>query len=417
MKELTVNRLGGYDRTVKCMPDKSISIRAVLFNAYAVGKSIIRNLLLSDDVKSAIDCVRRLGAEVELNGDVAVVTGAPFKSADLDCGNSGTTARLLIGLLSGLNGVFTLDGDNSLRSRPMRRVTDPLKAMGANITDTDGKLPIKIIGSQLGGLDYEMPVASAQVKSALLLAGLNADKKVTVIEPSPTRNHSENMLGCMNAKIVTEGNKVSISPSVLYSHDFDVPGDISSAAYPICLALMVKGGRVTVKDVGVNPTRTGLIDLLVGAGAHIEYVNRRGSVEPICDLKVKYSALKPFTVEGDLVPRLIDEIPVLAALACFIDGVSVIKDAKELRVKETDRIATTVDALKNLGADITATDDGMIIKGGKPLRFGTVDSKLDHRIAMAAAVAGAAGNGVKIIDPDCASVSYPNFYKEVVEDD
>ena len=415
MRELTINKLNGYDRTVICMPDKSISIRAVLFNAYAVGRATVNNLLLSDDVMSAIDCARRLGAQVDLNGNTATIIGAPFGSCELDCGNSGTTARLLIGLLSALNGVFTLDGDESLRSRPMRRVIDPLKSMGANITDTDGKLPVKVIGSQLSGTSYNMPVASAQVKSALILAGLNASGTVTVTEPSQSRNHSENMLKCMNASLSADGNTVTVNPSVIYAHDFDVPGDISSAAYPICLALMVKGGRVTVKNVGVNKTRTGLIDLLIKSGADIEFKNKRGSAEPISDIEVNYSRLSPFTVCGELVPRLIDEIPVLAALACFIDGVSVIKDAKELRVKETDRILTTVEALKNLGADITATDDGMIIRGGKPLKFGTVDSKLDHRIAMSAAVAGAAGDGVKILNPDCASVSYPNFYKEVID--
>lgn len=415
MKELTVGKLNSYDRTVVCMPDKSISIRAVLFNACAVGRATVKNLLLSDDVKSAIDCARRLGATVELNGSTAIITGAPLHGAELDCGNSGTTARLLIGLLSGLNGIFTLDGDASLRSRPMRRVIDPLKKMGANITDTDGRLPVKVVGSMLNGIDYVMPVASAQVKSALLLAGFNASGTVKVTEPSASRNHSENMLKAMNAKLAVDGNTVSVSPSVLYARDFDVPGDISSAAYPICLALAVKGGRVTVKNVGINPTRTGLIDLLLGAGANIEFKNTRGSAEPISDIVVNYSRLKPFTVSGELVPRLIDEIPVLAALACFIDGVSVIKDARELRVKETDRISSTVDALRALGADITPTDDGMIIRGGKPLHFGTVDSRLDHRIAMSAAVAGAAGDGVKILDPDCASVSYPNFYREIID--
>lgn len=416
MSERIINAVNEYERTVICMPDKSMSIRAVMFNAYAVGKSTVKNLLLGDDVLSAVDCMRRLGAEIKLDGNTAHIVGAPFCGSKLDCGNSGTTARLLIGLLSGLNGVFELDGDESLRTRPMRRVIEPLRKMGAQIYDTDGKLPIKVVGSALKGLEYDMPVASAQVKSALLLAGLNAAGEVTVNENIKSRDHTENMLRMMNGRLSVDGNSVTVAPSILYAHDFTVPGDISSAAYPICLALSVKGGRCTVKNVGINKTRTGLVDLLRSIGARIEYVNISGGAEPTADIVAEHGVLKPFTIDGAIVPRLVDEIPVLCALACFIDGTSVIKDAKELRVKETDRIATTVEALKALGADIQATDDGMIIRGGKKLQFGTVNSRLDHRIAMSAAVAGAAGGGVKIIDPECASVSYPDFYKEVIGD-
>lgn len=414
MSELTVKKLDGYSKTVSCMPDKSISIRSVLFNAYAVGEATVKNLLLSDDVMSAIDCARRLGASVELDGTTAHIKGAPFGGCELDCGNSGTTARLLIGLLSGLNGVYKIDGDASLRSRPMKRVIDPLRKMGAEIYDTDGKLPVKIVGGALGGLEYDMPVASAQVKSALILAGLNAGAPVKINEPIQSRDHTENMLRAMNCAIKREENSVTVAPSIIYSHDFTVPGDISSAAYPICLALCVKGGRCTVKNVGINPTRTGIIDLLLSAGAKIEYKNIVRGAEPTADIAVENGALKPFTVDGAIVPRLVDEIPALCALACFIDGTSVVKGARELRVKETDRIESTVRALRALGADIVATDDGMIIRGGKKLKFGVVDSMLDHRIAMSAAIAGAAAEGVKIIDAECASVSYPDFYSEVI---
>ncbi|MDE7463937.1 MAG: 3-phosphoshikimate 1-carboxyvinyltransferase [Clostridiales bacterium] len=414
MSDVVINKLSGYDREIHCMPDKSMSVRAVLFNAYATGEATVKNLLLSDDVMSAVDCARRLGATVELDGNTARIIGAPFSGATLDCGNSGTTARLLIGLLSGLNGKFTLDGDASLRSRPMRRVTEPLKNMGARITDTDGHLPITVVGSALDGINYQMPIASAQVKSALMLAGLNANGTVTVTEPAKSRDHTENMLREMNAAVTVDGNTVSIEPSIIYSRSLTVPGDISSAAYPICLALSVKGGRCLINNVGINPTRTGIIDLLRSIGADIRYKNAIMSAEPVADVDVRQSALKPFLIEGELVPRLIDEIPVLCALACFIDGTSVVKDAKELKVKETDRIQSTVAALRALGADIEPTDDGMIIRGGKPLKFGTVRSELDHRIAMSAAVAGAAGAGVKIIDADCASVSYPNFFSEVI---
>lgn len=416
MNARIIKKLDGYDRVINCMPDKSMSIRAVLFNAYAVGKSTVRNLLLSDDVLSAIDCARRLGAEVELDGSTARITGAPFIGCELDCGNSGTTARLLIGLLSGLNGIFTIDGDESLRSRPMRRVIDPLRQMGAEITDSDGKLPVRIVGTGLSGIDYDMPIASAQVKSALMLAGLNARGLTRVTEPVRSRNHSENMLRAMGVTVEVIDSSVSVAPSIVHATDFTVAGDISSAAYPICLALAIKGGKCTVKNVGINETRTGIIDVLRAAGADIKYVNERLGAEPIADITVESGELKPFEISGDVVPRLIDEIPVLCALACFIDGVSVIRGAKELRVKETDRIASTTAALTALGADVTPTDDGMMIRGGKPLMFGTVDSMLDHRIAMAAAVAGAAGNGVRILNADCASVSYPNFYDEVICD-
>lgn len=414
MSDLTIQKLDGYDRVIDCMPDKSMSVRAVLFNAYAEGEATVKNLLLSDDVLSAVDCARRLGARVDLDGNTAHIVGEPFKSATLDCGNSGTTARLLIGLLSGINGTYVLDGDASLRSRPMRRVIEPLKNMGARITDTDGHLPVTVYGSALDGISYQMPIASAQVKSALMLAGLNANSTVTVIEPAKSRDHSENMLRAMNAAVTVDGNTVSVEPSIIYSRSMTVPGDISSAAYPICLALSVKGGHCVIKNVGINPTRTGIVDLLRSIGADIRYNNAVMSAEPTADIEVHASKLKPFTVQGELVPRLIDEIPVLCALACFIDGRSVVKDAKELKVKETDRIKSTVAALSALGADIAPTDDGMIINGGKPLKYGIVNSELDHRIAMSAAVAGAAGGGVKIIDADCASVSYPNFFGEVI---
>lgn len=414
MGKLTINKLNGYDRTVTCMPDKSMSIRAVLFNAYGLGHATVKNLLLSDDVLSAVDCARRLGASVELDGTTARITGAPFGSATLDCGNSGTTARLLIGLLSGLNGEFTLDGDASLRSRPMRRVTEPLRSMGAEIYDENGKLPVRVVGGSLKGVHYEMPVASAQVKSALILAALNASGAVTVVEPTCSRDHTENMLRYMNGNVKSSGKTVKASRSIVYCRDFTVPGDISSAAYPIVLALCA-GGKCTVKNVGVNKTRTGLLDVLDMCGADYRLENLSDGVEPTADITVNGGRkLSPFTIDGALVPRLVDEIPVLCALACFIDGVSVVRDAGELKVKETDRIASTVAALSALGADITGTDDGMIIRGGKPLRFGTVNSMLDHRIAMTAAVAGAAGAGAEIIDAECASVSYPNFYDEVI---
>ncbi len=415
MSKAVIKKLDAYNKVIDCMPDKSMSVRSVLFNAYAVGTATVKNLLLSDDVLSAVDCAKRLGATVELDGTTAHIKGVPFRGATLNCGNSGTTARLLIGLLSGLNGVFTITGDESLSLRPMRRVIDPLTEMGAKITDTDGHLPVRIVGAPLRAIEYTMPVASAQVKSAIMLAALNAEGVTTVREPVITRDHTENMLSEMNARISRSEGGASIERSVIYSRDFTVCGDISSAAYAMCLALMVKGGKCTVKNVGINPTRTGILDVFEAIGAEVSMENKSASSEPTADIIVRNGApLRPFTIDGALIPRLVDEIPVLCALACFIDGTSVVKDARELRVKETDRIATTVAALRGLGADITATDDGMVIRGGKPLCFGTADSKLDHRIAMTAAVAGAAGAGAEILGAECASVSYPDFYKEVV---
>ncbi len=417
MSSITVRKIPGYDRDVKCMPDKSISIRAVLFNAFSVGGGVrIDNVLFSDDVLSAIKCARTLGAKVEYDDYSVYIEGAPFASCKLDCGNSGTTARLLIGLLSGLNGTFTLTGDNSLSSRPMRRVVDPLRLMGADIEDSGGRLPITIHGAPLKGIEYTMPVASAQVKSAIMLAAINASGTTTITEPVRSRDHTENMLCAMNGNVKVDGDRITVGRSIIHSQYFTVPGDISSAAFPICLALCL-GGKCVVHSVGINKTRTGILDVLTEMGANIKYSNVVKTAEPSADITVVGDRkLKPFTISGDIVPRLVDEIPVLCALACFVDGVSVVKDAGELRVKETDRIATVCAALTALGADIEPTEDGMIIRGGKQLKFGTVDPKLDHRIAMAAAVAGAAGDGVEIIDGDCVSVSYPNFYKEVIGD-
>ncbi len=410
MSFVTVKSLSHYDRTVFCPADKSISVRAVILAAYAQGESVIKNLSLCDDVYSAIDCVRRLGASVETVGSEARIVGARFSGCKLDCGNSATTARLLIGLLSGLNGVYELDGDESLRSRPMRRVIEPLAAMGANIRSDDGRLPVKVVGGALRGCDYTLPVPSAQVKSALLLAGLNASSAVTVGNCGATRNHTENMLAAMGASVRASDNEACVAPSVLHAADLTVPGDASSAAYPICLALALRG-RCTVKNVGINETRTAYIALLRSVGADIEYKNVVTGAEPTADICVSGGASRPFVIDENLAPRLIDEIPVLCALACFINGKSVVRGAGELRFKESDRIKTTVQALRALGADIAETDDGIVVCGGKKLGFGTVDPHGDHRIAMSAAVAAATGGGARITGSECVSVSYPDFFK------
>lgn len=415
MTGIHVSKLNNYSKTIVCPPDKSISIRAVMLCSYAVGSSEIKNLSLCDDVMSAIKCMRVLGARIELDGNTAYITGAPFKSAKLDCGNSGTTARLLAGLLSGLNGMFELDGDNSLRSRPMTRITEPLKNMGASINDNNGKLPIKITGAALNGISYNMPICSAQVKSAIMLAGLNANGVTSVTEKIKTRNHTEIMLSGMNGKVKVTGNTASVTRSVLYARDMVIAGDISSAAYPICLALCVKGGHCTVKNVGINDTRTAYLEVLKNCGANIELNNIKDESEPTCDITVSCGKLKPIRVGAGDVPLMIDEIPVLCALACHIDGVSVFEGLGELRVKESDRVTGIVTSLGNLGADIKEDGDNIIIHGGKPLSFGVVDPNGDHRIAMSAAVAGSAGGGVYITDCDCVAVSYPHFFSEVID--
>ncbi len=392
MTDVTVPRIKKIRDVYHCPPDKSISVRAVILCSFAHGRSVVKNISRCDDVLSAAGCMRNLGASIEFDGDTAYITGSPFRSAKLDCGNSATTARLLTGLLAGLDGIFEIDGDESLRNRPMSRVIDPLSIMGANIESTDGRLPIKIIGSALGGLEYFTPVPSAQIKSALCLAALNGSAPVKIIEKVKTRDHTERMLKGMNGQIKTIGNTVVCAPSVLFGRDITVPGDISAAVYMMCLALATRR-ECMIRGVGLNETRSHIITLLRRCGADISIDNVTESDEPYGDIRVRGGVL-PFEIGGEDIPLLIDELPALAALACFANGTSVISGAEELRYKESDRIKNTVSALRALGADIEETGDGMVIRGGKQLLFGTVDPKGDHRIAMAAAVAGAAGQGV-----------------------
>ncbi len=400
--------------TCVAAPDKSITHRAIMLNSIADDTAVVSNALLGEDCKATIECMKRLGAKIEVNGDVVTITGTPdLNSSELFVGNSGTTFRLLCGLLSSRNGRFTLDGDASIRRRPMKRIIDPLTTMGAEIEYADGKkAPVTVNGAKIKGLSYEMPIASAQVKSAILLAGINADGITTVHEKVRSRNHTELMLKAMGAKIWIEDRSVSVMRSSLKSVNLTVPGDISSAAFPMVLAAITQGSEVTVKGVGVNPTRTGIITVMEASGAQITVVNKKSEVEKTADITVKYAPLKPFTIDKSIVPFLVDEIPILAVMACFSNGESVISGAEELKVKESNRIDTTVSMLKAMGADIEATDDGMIIRGGKGLKGGcTIDPKGDHRIAMAAAIAACASQeGIELLNPECASVSYPDFY-------
>lgn len=417
---MEVKPLKSFVKTLAPAPDKSVTHRAIMLNSVARGKSEITNALLGADCMSTIECMRAMGAKIEVDGSrVLVEGGEELKPAEMYVGNSGTTLRLLTGLLTGYPGKFVLDGDASIRKRPMKRVVEPLREMGAKITFSEGvRAPLSVTGARLKGISYNMPVASAQVKSAILLAGLNADGITTVHETIRSRNHTELMLKAMGAKIWIENHATAIMRGTLTAIDVDVPGDISSAAYPMVLAACLKGAHVTLKNVGVNPTRTGIITVMKECGAAVEESQVRYAVEKIATLDVSYTGnMKPFNIGRELIPYLIDEIPVLAVLACFIDGESVITGAEELKVKESNRIDTTVGMLKAMGADITATDDGMIIRGGKGLKGGaTIDPRGDHRIAMAAAVAAAMSErGADILDPGCVAVSYPDFFRILEE--
>ena len=413
--------------------DKSISHRSVMFGALAKGTTEITHFLQGADCLSTIGCFQEMGIEIENTKEKIIVHGkglhglsAPSKI--LNVGNSGTTTRLISGILSGQVFASTLSGDASLNSRPMKRIMEPLKMMGADIQSKylNGCAPL-LINAQLPtgkrpaltGIHYHSQVASAQVKSALLLAGLYAEGTTTVTEPNLSRNHTELMLNEFGAQVTTSLNPdnsavISISPcEELYGHAIVVPGDISSAAYFIAAGLLVPNSELLIQNVGINPTRAGILKVCEAMGANITYLNRHsGNGEPTADLLVKTSFLHGTTIEGALISSLIDEIPMIAVMAAFADGTTIIKDAAELKVKETDRIWTTTEGLKSMGVDVTPTEDGMIIHGGNPVHGGVVNSYLDHRIAMAFAIAGLAAEGcTTILDSQCVDISYPDFFQ------
>ena len=398
--------------------DKSISHRAVMFGCAASGPSTVTNALMSDDVLSTIDCMRALGADIEISGTtVKIKKAADFRSAKLYTGNSGTTTRLISGLLAGKSGVYEIDGDASIQARPMNRVIVPLSAMGAKIAANGDKglCPMKIEGAPLVGIDYKMPVASAQVKSAILLAGIGADGKTTVREEIKSRDHTERMLAAMGAKIKTDKLVTSVEKSTLSPIDVRVCGDISSAAFPLVLAAGLKGGRAVIKDVGLNPTRVGIVNVLKNCGAKIDVLGDMSGVgEPVGNIDLRFSSsLKPFNITREMIPSLVDEIPALSVLACFIEGESVISGAEELKVKESNRIKTIAENLAAMGADITEKEDGLIIRGKGYLQGGaTINPHGDHRIAMSMAVAAALSKEGAVIDnAECVSVSYPDFFE------
>lgn len=403
--------------------DKSISHRAIMFGALADGTTEITNFLQGADCLSTISCFRAMGVDIENHTDRVIIHGVGLHGLKvpeqmLDVGNSGTTTRLISGILAGQPFTSTLNGDASIQKRPMKRIMDPLTQMGANIRslNNNGCAPLEIRGGSLHGIHYQSPVASAQVKSCILLAGLYADDVTSVTEPVLSRNHTELMLSGFGASITSVGTTATIEPEPqLHGQEIAVPGDISSAAYWIAAGLAVPNSELLLKNVGINPTRDGILRVVEAMGADITRENvHTVSGELVCDLIVRSSSLHGTTVSGELIPTLIDEIPVIAVLACFADGETVIKDAQELKVKESNRIDTVVEGLLAMGADAIATDDGMIIRGGKPLHGATIDSHLDHRIAMSFAIAGLmCDTPTTILNADSVEISYPDFYESL----
>ncbi len=392
--------------------DKSITHRAVMLNAAAEGEALITGALTGEDCLSTVSCMRALGAKIERDGDRIRVVGAPAfaDGQTLYCGNSGTTMRLLAGLLAGRNVRAVLTGDPSLSKRPMERVAAPLRLLGAEVRTQSGFAPVEIGPAALKGCAIQTEVASAQVKSAVILAALGAEGETAVSEKLKTRDHTERMLGAMGAQIELDGNTVRVRKSRLHAADVAVPADISSAAYFMVLGALL--GETLVRNVGINPTRTGIFTVFDRMGVSYALEGERTVCgEPVADVRVKKSALRPLRLKREDMPSLIDEIPVIAVLCAFADGESVISGAEELRVKESDRIATTAEMLAAVGASVTAKEDGFVIRGKKKIAGADVDPRLDHRIAMSAAVALCASErGGEIKDAACADISFPNFY-------
>ena len=395
--------------------DKSITHRAVMLNAGADGESFVQNALMGEDCLSTCRCMRALGATVDVDGTTIRIVGAPkFRSGvELDCGNSGTTIRLLTGFLAGKGIQAKLYGDASLSTRPMGRVAEPLSSLGANVETTDSRPPVYVYPALLQGADVNLKIASAQVKSAVLLAGLSASGKTSITEPVKSRDHTERMLKAMGAKIQVDERKVSVQKSELRAIDVDVPADISSAAY--FMALGALKGKTLCKNVGVNPTRTGILTAFDRLGVKYELTNRRISGgEEIADISVERSNLRAIELGAEDAPAMIDELPLVALLCAFADGESRITGAKELKVKESNRILTTAELINTLGGECIPTDDGFIIRGKKKLQGGIVNSYLDHRIAMTGAVALLASErGGEIKDAHCCAISFPTFFEKL----
>lgn len=403
--------------------DKSITHRALLFGSIAGGVTEVRGFLDAEDCRSTMGCLNKLGVNINFRGSRLFVHGkggqlqAPV--AELDAGNSGTTARLLAGILAGSYFEAKITGDSSLQKRPMKRVVEPLKAMGADIKGAAGgdKLPLVIKGKVLKGIHYKSPKASAQVKSAVLLAALHAEGETIFEEPYQSRDHTELMLEHFGAQLSSEPCLVKIKGrQTLQGKQVLIPGDISTAAFFMVAATILPDSEVLLKNVGINPTRTGIIDVLKEMGADLKIENpRKWGMEPVANIRVKGgSRLRGIEVKGEIIPRLIDEIPILAIAAAVADGETIISDASELRVKETDRISDLSDQLLRLGIDISEKEDGFVVRGGKPLKGAEVDSCGDHRIAMALAVAGLVARGETAVNgAEVVAISFPGFMQSL----
>lgn len=411
-----VNKINnGLKGSVTIPADKSISHRAVMFASLAKGKSVIKNFSKGQDPHSSLNVCKLLGVKATFEDNLLIINSTGKLSAPsthLDCGNSGTTMRLMSGILAGQNFESTLTGDESLSKRPMKRVIEPLTLMGAEISSNDYKAPLNIHGKSLHAIDYVSKLASAQVKSCILLAGLNADGKTSFTEPYISRNHTEIMLKYMGATININNNTVTIEKSMLEPRTIEICGDISSAAYFIVAGLIVPNSKIILKNVGLNPTRTGILEAAEKMGGNIEILDKKTiSGEIVGDIQISYSDLKSCTIEGEIIPRLIDELPVIAVLATQAEGTTLIKNAQDLRNKESDRIKAVVTELKRIGADIEETPDGFIINGKKSLIGGVeVETYHDHRLAMSLYVAGLicekplSINGFEWVD-----ISFPEF--------
>ena len=424
---MKLKKVNGLKGTVTVPGDKSISHRAVMFGSISNGLTEITNFLQGADCVATIDCFRNMGIEIDNTSDRILVHGKGLHglskpSGTLDVRNSGTTTRLICGILSGQPFESTLSGDASLNARPMDRIITPLSSMGANIQSVykNNRAPLYIRPAALHGIHYHSNVSSAQVKSAILLAGLYAEGPTKVTEPVLSRNHTELMLKGFGADIhsVIEEDGMSATAAILPSQTLEgqkiiVPGDISSAAYFIAAGLLVPNSEILIQNVGINPTRAGILKVCQDMGGDITFLNKKtAGGEPTADLLVRTSTLHGTTIEGSLIPTLIDEIPMIAVLAAYAEGTTIIKNAEELKVKETDRIETVTVNLKAMGADITPTDDGMIIHGTGTLHGTKIHSFLDHRIAMAFSIAGLAAEGeTEILENHCVDISYPTFYE------
>ena len=422
MDSIELNKAKRFKGKFSPPPDKSISHRAVIFSSLSKGKSVIKNFLRSEDTMRTLNAFRTLGVNIEDKGNDLIIKGNGMYTLKeplnvIDCGNSGTTIRLLSGVLSGNPFFSVLTGDESLRKRPMARVINPLRQMGAEILARDENRypPIAIKGRALHAIKYTMPVASAQVKSALLLAGLYADGETEITEPVKSRDHTERMLPAFGAEITVDGLRIIIKGGTeLDAIDIHVPGDFSSAAFFLAAALLMRDSDVTIKDVGINPTRIGFISVLKEMGAVIEIINIRSAyIEPVADIHCRGGAeLKAITIEKEQIPAMIDEFPILCVAATQATGITTIRGAEELRVKESDRIKTMVNELRKMGAEIEEFEDGLSIRGKAGLKGAVVESYGDHRVAMAMAIAALIADGKTMIHGiSSVSISFPGFFE------